>query len=70
MNHLKEICLLFSMILFLSPDASALAEFGGLRSDADTIPLYSGGKIRKSIYPQTEHKRSSYYIFFLGEALS
>jgi len=67
MNYFKVICLFSFMALFLFPDASAVVEFRGARSDADTIPLYSGGKIRKSIYPQTEHKRSNYYNFFWGE---
>ncbi|WP_321332495.1 hypothetical protein [uncultured Bacteroides sp.] len=58
---------MFFISLILSPEAFAINECQDLNSNADTIPLYSGGKIRKSIYSQTERKHSKFYNYLWGK---
>ncbi|WP_029902187.1 hypothetical protein [Prevotella sp. 10(H)] len=51
-------------LLVLLPDSSNAQKKG---PDTDTIPLYSGSTIRKSIYSQQMKKRSRGYDYFWGK---
>lgn len=53
--------ILYGLLVF---DISALDTF--FRYEKDTIPLYEGGVIRKSIYPQNSYERSGMYNFIVG----
>jgi len=62
---LKKAVLLLGFIFLWS--VSAQANPFSLGQDGDTIPLYSNGVVRKSIYPQTTAGRSNFYNFLWGE---
>lgn len=67
MNYIREISILFIISCLLCTNASAANVPQDLKKSTDTIPLYSGGKIRKSIYPQDERKRSMFYNYLWGK---
>jgi len=67
MNYLREMTIIFFISIFLYPNVLATNMPQDLKNNTDTIPLYSGGIIRKSIYPQTERKRSKLYNYLWGK---
>ncbi len=65
MLNLKRISILFFLSGFSYFTVSATDVFQKLKED--TIPLYSDGVVKKSIYPQTASKRTIVYNYLMGK---